>query len=171
MPTTYPERPVSQLAAKLLQCLRDEVQLSPSPNAVVGFRTGTTGQPLAGLTEDECCDGAAFVRVVRTYPSWGVPAPALTSMSCAQPHGVVFELSIWRCSPIGDISEPPVQQAWNDLHQELLNDRLTMLSAICCLQAQLDQRTIMIGEWAPVNTDGGCVGSTVTLDVDIYKGT
>lgn len=171
MTTTYPDRRVIPTAALVLACLRDEAALNPKPPAIVGFRTGTTGQPLAGLSEDECCEGAALVRVVRTYPSWGAPVPAAVSVSCAQPQAVQFELSMWRCAPMGDVSTPPSQAEWDELHVDLLNDRLTLMATVCCVQRALDQRSVMYGEWAPVATDGGCVGSTLTIDVDLYKET
>lgn len=168
MTTTYPELRLTRMSGRLLDCLRNEAQLNPKPPAVIGFRTGTTGQPLAGLNEDECCAGAAFVRLVRTFPTWGTPTPATDSVSCAQPFAAQFELSMWRCAPVGDITEPPVQQAWDDLHLDLVNDRLTMMAAICCLWAQLDARSIMYEDWAPVNVDGGCVGSAIMVSVDLY---
>lgn len=168
--TTYPEIRLTRMSNRLLACLKDEAAQNPKPPAVVGFRTGTAGQPLAGLTEDECCTGAAFVRLIRTFPSWSTPAPATTSVSCAQPFAAEFELSMWRCSPIGDISEPPVQDAWDDLHADLINDRLTMMAAICCLWKQLDPRSLAYGDWVPVDTDGGCVGSRISITVDLYGG-
>lgn len=171
MATTYPDRRVIPTAALVLACLRDEALLNPKPPAIIGFRTGTTGQPLGGLDEDECCDGAAAVRIIRTYPSWGAPVPATTSVSCAQPQAVQFELAMWRCAPMGTMEAPPSQDEWDELHVDLLNDRLTLMATVCCVQRQLDQRSVVYGDWAPVETEGGCVGSALTIDVDLYKET
>src|SRR5262245_21302022 len=96
MSITYPDRRVLPVAQQLLNCLTQEALLNPKPPGIVGFRTGTEGTVLSGLDEDECCEGAAFVRVVRTFPSWSAPTPTGTSVRCAQPMAAQFEISMWR---------------------------------------------------------------------------
>lgn len=167
---TYPDTRVLPTAQLLMKCLNEAVLASPSPPAIVGFRTGTEGQPLSATNSDECCQGAAFLRVVRTFPSWGVPAPAAVSVTCAQPQGVEFELSMWRCAQIGTLQAIPSQATWDQVNTDLLNDRSTMMDAICCFIAAREQRSVAYGEWQAVPADGGCVGSTMTVLADLTKG-
>lgn len=168
MPVTYPDRRVLPVAQLLMTCLANEALANPKPPEVVGFRTGTDGQPLASQTIDECCLGAAFVRVVRTYPSWGAPTPAALSVTCAQPMAVEFELSMWRCAPIGTLQVLPDQGMWDELNTDLLNDRATMMATICCFISQRDKSSVMYGDWRAVSTEGGCAGSAVTIHADLY---
>lgn len=167
---TYPETKVSSVAAALLNCLCTEALLNPSPPAVCGYRTGTEGSPLGGsdIGSDECCLGAAFVRVIRTYPSWDAPNVVAGSIRCAQPVAVEMELSLWRCVPTGDIGSPPTQAQWNTVHQQLLNDRSTLVAAACCFFKLRDANSVRIGEWSIDNVSGGCVGGILPLDVDLY---
>lgn len=168
MPITYPDTRVLPVAQLLMACLADRALVNPKPPQVVGFRTGTDGQPLAGTSTDECCLGAAFVRVVRTYSTWSAPTPAATPISCAQPMAVEFEMSMWRCTPLGNSSAPPTQAAWDQLNTDLLNDRATLMDAACCFWGQRDQRTVVYGDVEVVTTEGGCAGVRVTVQADLY---
>lgn len=167
MPASYPDRRVLPTAQQLLTCLVNEALNNPKPPNIVGFRTGTEGQALSATNEDECCQGAAFVRVMRTFPSWSVPTPAAMATRCAQPMAAEFEISMWRCSPIGTLGELPTQDEWNEVNVDLLNDRATMMAAVCCFIGVRDPGSVMYGEWQPIAADGGCVGSTITVQVDL----
>jgi hypothetical protein len=81
---------------------------------------------------------------------------------------VEFELSMWRCAPIGTEALVPPQEQWDDLHLDLLNDRATMMAAVCCFIGVRDQASVMYGDWTVVGTDGGCAGSTMTVQADLY---
>lgn len=168
--TSYPDTHLLPVTRQILECLRTAAAENPSPPSIVGFRTGTAGQVLAGLLEDECCGGAAFVRVVRAYPTWGVPAVSATSFGCAQPKGAEIELSMWRCAKIGNMEEPPTQADWDCLHVDLLNDRLTLIAAACCFIRLRDKDSVVLGEWTPVPVEGGCVGSVMSIQVDLFGG-
>jgi hypothetical protein len=168
MPVTYPDRRVLPVAQLLMGCLSQEALLNPKPPQVVGFRTGTEGQPLAGTSADECCMGAAFVRVIRTFPSWSAPTPSNLSVSCAQPMAAEFELSMWRCAPMGTLQIPPSQALWDELNTDLLNDRATIMAAVCCFIGQRDAKSVMYGDWQAVATEGGCAGSTMSVLADLY---
>lgn len=167
MPVTYPETRVTPTAQQLMTCLAEAVLANPKPPKVIGFRTGTDNDPLSALRGDECCQGAAFIRVVRTFPSWSVPTPASMSIRCAQPMAVEFQVSMWRCAPMGSISQPPGQSQWDELHADLLNDRLTMMVAACCFIGNRDPGSVMYGDWQVVSTDGGCAGATMTIQADL----
>ena len=167
--TTYPDNTVLPITLRLLECLRSEAAQNPNPPALVGFRTGTLGEVLAGLSADECCGGAAFVRVLRTGPTWGVPNASTTPIKCGQARGMTVELSMWRCGSIGTMEEPPTQADWNCLHVDLLNDQVTLRAAACCFVRQWETGSVVIEEWTPVPIQGGCVGSTLTMQIDILR--
>jgi hypothetical protein len=164
----YPDTRVLPVAEQLMRCLCDAVLLNPDPPAICGFRTGTTGQPLAGLSVDECCGGAAFIRILRTFPSWATPNESPLSFSCAQPSAAEFELSMWRCTSLGTMNVPPTQAQWDALNTKLLNDRLSMMDAICCFMRQRDKRSVKFNDWTPVDVEGGCVGSTIVVSADLF---
>lgn len=169
MPVISPDTKVAPVAQKLMACLTEAVLANPKPPKVVGFRTGTDGQPLgADHGGDECCQGAAFIRVFRTFPSWSVPTPSEMAVRCAQPHAVEFEISMWRCAPVGTMSQVPVQRAWDEVHMDLLNDRATMMAAVCCFIRGRDAGSTKYGEWLVAPTEGACVGSSLLIQADLY---
>lgn len=141
---------------------------NPSPPGICGIRTGTTGEPLGALIGDECCAGAAFVRVTNVYPSTSLPNPSVDPVRCALPLAAQFELSIWRCAGMGTIQQPPTQAEWDAVNLALLDDRVSMMNAICCFIGQRDPGSVTVGAWAPVEVEGGCVGSQMTIDVGLY---
>lgn len=168
---TYPETRISAVASMLLACLCTEALLNPKPPKICGYRTGTEGSPLGGANtgSDECCGGAAFVEVIRTYPSWTVPEVSNLAIRCAQPRAAEIRLSMWRCVPTGDIGASPTQAQWNEVHQDLLNDQLTLMTAACCFFRQRDAGSVQVGEWSIDNVSGGCVGSILPIQVDLYR--
>lgn len=168
MPVSYPDRRVLPVAQLLLACLCEAALDNPKPPAICGFRTGTDGQPLSSTGPDECCDGAAFLRVMSTFPSWGDGVPASLAVRCGQPMMAEFEISMWRCDAIGTISSVPTQAMWDELNTDLLNDRATMMAAVCCFIAQRDPGSVKYGDWRTVSTEGGCVGATMTVQADLY---
>lgn len=169
MPVTYPDTRVLPVAQKLLACLADAVILNPKPPRTIGFRTGTEGQPLAAsVTADECCLGAAFLRVVRTFPSWSEQNPSDLAVRCAQPMAVEFEISMWRCAAVGSLTTLPPQAAWDELHTDLLNDRASMMAAVCCFIGVRDPGSVKYGDWQVVSAEGGCAGATMTILADLY---
>lgn len=168
MPIVYPDPKLIPVTKTLMACLVEAAMANPKPPKLTGFRTGTAGDPLSALHGDECCRGAAFVRVIRTFPSWSAPTPASMSTRCAQPMAAEFEISMWRCAPIGDMNQAPRQSAWDELHEDLLNDRRTMLAAVCCFIGKRNPGTVMYGDWQTVPTDGGCAGATMTIQADLY---
>lgn len=169
MAVTYPDTRALPVAAAVLQCLCDAAELNPKPPGQCGFRVGVTGEPLAGLAVDECCTGLAFVRVARTFPSNGVPAPKPTPVRCNLNWALELEIGIWRCSPLGTASRPPTQDEWDTLQADLLNDFATIRDVLCCVISQRDKDSVFVTEWAPKSDpEGGCVGTSVTIQMDLY---
>jgi hypothetical protein len=171
MAVTYPDTRALPVAQLLMRCLCAAVLQNPKPPAICGFRIGDTGNPLGGLLEDECCDGLAFVRVGRIYPTFNVPNQNPEAISCALEWAVELEMGIWRCVPVGTASAPPSQAEWDQANTDQLNDWATLRDALCCFLTQRDQRSVGVEQWAPKSDpDGGCFGSSLTLTAEIVGG-
>jgi hypothetical protein len=159
------------VAQLLMRCLCEKVLFNPKPPAQCGFRVGESGDPLAGISVDECCGGLAFVRTARIFPSFNVPNQTPESISCAVPLGMELEFGIWRCVPLGTISAPPSQAEWDVVNTDMLNDYETLKDTLCCFLAQRDQRSVAMEQWAPKSDpEGGCFGSSIMITVDLYGG-
>lgn len=170
MPVAYPDTRVLPVAQRLMACLVDAALANPKPPALVGFRTGTDGQPLGATAADECCEGAAFIRVVRTYPTFAVPTPTTAAVRCVQPMGAEFEITMWRCAAMGTLTQVPSQALWDELHTDLLNDRATMLDAVCCFIAVQGMGNVSYEDWRAISADGGCAGGSMVIQADLLKG-
>lgn len=169
MAVTYPDPRGLPVAQLLMKCLCQEVLLNPKPPAQCGFRVGVTGEPLAGVEVDECCDGLAFVRAGRIYPTFNVPNQNPEAISCALTWALELEMGIWRCVPIGDVDAPPTQAEWDEVNTDQFNDFATLRAALCCFLDQRDPRSIGVTEWAPKSDpQGGCFGSSMTLTAELY---
>ena len=170
--TIYPDRRVAPVAEKILECLRSEAAQNPDPPGLVGYRIGTSGDPLAGTMEDECCQGLAYVRVNRVYPSDNVPNQNPEPIRCVLLWAAEIEIGIWRCAPVGTLQAPPSQEEWDAFNVKMLNDFRTLDATFCCFQKWLQATNrapgAAITEWAPKgDPEGGCFGSSMTLDVDL----
>lgn len=169
MAVTYPDKRALPIAQLLMRCLCEAVLLNPKPPAQCGFRIGDSGEPLAGIQEDECCGGLAFVRVSRIYPSFNVPNQNPEAISCAMVWAMELEMGIWRCVPVGTINAPPTQAEWDQANIDQLNDFASLRDALCCFLNQRDQRTVGVTDWAPKSDpEGGCFGSSLTLTAELY---
>lgn len=172
MAVTYPDKRVLPVSDRILACLESAILLNPKVPLNHGYRVGTSGDPLAGITVDECCDGLAYVRFSRAYPSTNVPNQNPDPIVCSLLWAAEFEMGIWRCVDIGDLQAPPMQEIWNQVHVDQMNDFATLRDALCCYY-QLTQSTnqgpvLSIDEFSPKgDPEGGCYGVSVTFTVQL----
>lgn len=167
--TTYPDARVRPVAQLLMTCLSDVVAASPSPVGTTSYRLGVTGEPLAGVSEDECCDGLAYVRMGSMIPSFSTPTPMAVSVRCALAWAADFEIGIWRCVPIGSAETPPSPADWLAAQNQMFDDMATLRGVACCFSRQRDAGTVLWSELAPKSDpEGGCFGVSMTLSVDLY---
>lgn len=156
-------------AQALLECLREQIALVSTPPARVGFRTGDTVEALISQVANECCDGMAWVRVVRFFPSSEIfpeqdssPLPKGTSA-----WAIELEVGAMRCAPTDGPTGIPSVEDWDNLTVQIMDDAAAMRRAICCYieGASSRIRNTLPGEWSPLPTEGGCAGGTLSVIV------
>jgi hypothetical protein len=160
---------VMPLLEELLECLGQEVAKVEYPPLYVQPRIGETVDHLLSTSQDECCDGLAYVRPAGFFPSSGVfPAQDEAPL----PKGILawavtFELGVIRCAPTPDEHSIPTAEQWQDLTQAVMDDGAAMRRAICCfIDAKPNRaRNVLVGQWSPVGIQGGCVGGVIPLTV------
>lgn len=172
---------IQPIAENLLECFRTALTAEHGavlmPNGTmpseVCFRVGELASMDASLYEDLCCSGLAWVRVADIFSSaTDFPTPdTLVVWDACGPRawGVVFELGVMRCAPVGDISTIPTCTEWTALQNSVMRDAKAMRQAFCCLFGQFDPSSIALGSWAPLPTTGGCAGGTWQVTVQILN--
>lgn len=159
---------VMPLVLELLDCYEQELAKLENPPLHVGVRPGTVVDFLLSTSDDECCEGLAWIRPASFYPSSTV-FPAQDE--AAQRQGtlgwaVTLELGIVRCSPTPDENAIPSQAAWLEVTQGVMDAAAAMRRAICCFidadPVNRKQR-VLPGLWQPVAVEGGCVGGVLPV--------
>lgn len=161
---------VFPLAATLLNCLCAALAANPDPPARCCLRVGDEVRQDLSVYEDECCDGLAYVKINRVYPSTdNFPEQDLTFLPCGPfAYGVDLEMGVFRCAPTSDASTLPTCAAWTAAARQVANDQQAMRAALCCLRENLEQGApVVIGEWTPLGPSGNCVGGTQTVTVQV----
>lgn len=161
---------VMPLAYEMLACLEQEISRVLKPPKYVGLRPGSTVDFLLSTSEDECCEGLAWVRPVLFVPSSGrfplqdeePPVPAVASWA------ITLELGAVRCAPTLNETAIPTVNQWNDVVQAVMDDAAAFRRAICCF-IDADpinrKRAVLPTQWQPVDVAGGCVGGTLQVIV------
>lgn len=158
---------VMPLARELLACLDQEIQKVANPPAHVGLRPGTVVDHLMSTTDDECCEGLAWVRPAGFFPSSGtfpaqdeVPLPKGVSA-----WAVTLEMGVIRCAPTPEPTEIPSASEWDTTTQAVMDDAAAMRRALCCfIEARQGRlRNVLPGLWQPLSVQGGCVGGILPV--------
>lgn len=164
---------VSDAAQLLLACYETELESAPNPPATICMRVGSEVPYSAGLSEDECCSGLAWVRVVRIYPSINFPSPADGPEICIQTsYAVELELGAARCHSFGTTAAGPSCDTWTAEFLQVDADAAAMRRAVlCCFAPQMEglwgSDQFVMGEWVPFGAEGGCIGGTMSVTVQL----
>lgn len=160
---------VMPLARELLECLAQEIAKVASPPARVGLRPGTVVDHLLSTTEDECCEGLAWVRPVTFFPSSGTfPSQDEVPMKGGtRAWAITLEMGAIRCSPTPEANSIPTTEEWDEVVQAVMDDAAAMRRAICCFIEAKAGRTgrVAPGLWQPLSVQGGCVGGVLQVTV------
>jgi hypothetical protein len=150
---------------QLLACLTVAVQAAENPPANIQFLPGQQAGEDISIYEDLCCEGTAFIRVATLYPSsQQFPAPDTEAIPCQlQGMALNYEMGIMRCSPVGDAAQVPTSAAWLAAHRQSMIDAQSLYTAACCYKGQYDLDAMLIGPWAPLGPQGGCLMGSITL--------
>ena len=166
---------VFPVAEQLLACLCDALSENPNPPAQCCLRAGDVVFADFNQYQDQCCDGLAYVREVRVYPSMEFPSQVELWTPCAHTAlAAEYEMGVFRCEPQQvDSVELPTCDEWTAVAQQVANDRQAMVSAICCLDEQLrisnPGTPVLMGVWQPLNSGGGCTGGTLSVLVGLMN--
>lgn len=157
-------------AVELLACLEQEVDKVLVPPKYRGLRPGTVVDHLASTTQDECCEGLAWVRPVLFVPSSGVfpVQDSEPSVKGTSAWAVTLEMGVVRCSPTPNENLIPTNEQWFEVVQAVMDDAAAMRRALCCF-IDIDRvnrlKNVLPLEWQPLDVSGGCVGGVLQMVV------
>lgn len=157
---------VMPLARELLECLEQEMAKVENPPAYVQLRSGNVVAHLASTTQDECCEGLAWVRPALFAPSSAVfpvqdPAPIKGG---TRAWAITLEMGAVRCAPTPDETRIPTADEWDEVTQAVMDDAAAMRRALCCF-AETRNGLVLPGVWQPLDAQGGCVGGIMPITV------
>ncbi len=151
----------------LVACLEQEVQHLAVPPKVTCLRPGDRIELLIAQNRDECCEGLAWVRLAGIYPSTNFPTQDEDYQRCQTGWGVVVEMGIGRCAPVGDENRLPSCDEWTASAEAVAGDAAALRRTLLCFKTLEDFRYTMYvpGLWTPMTTEGGCVGGAMSVTV------
>lgn len=154
-------------ALTLLECFRTELEARPTPPSQICLRHGAQVNPSLGTTEDECCSGLAWVRIVNV-----VAMRDRTDLNAAclnHERVVTLEMGAVRCMPWGTVQAPPTCAQWTDVASLADQDHDAMEAALCCAFNDLSEDgafRVVAGSYEPTGPDGNCIGGVMTVEVE-----
>lgn len=159
---------IAPILETMRECLALQTAELQNPPEQVCIRPGPSVTLGVSVTEDECCDGLAWVRYADSPPSsqTRAPAPDPRALACGPIRlAVTVELGIARCAPVGDSQTLPTCQEWEDLAFRSVDDMMALRRTVACyawyLRSQHRPAAFLIQDSRPVMLTGGC--STVAL--------
>lgn len=163
-------------AALLLECLEAALLANPNPPLDICLRAGdhvVQDVGIPGFSRDSCCRGQAYVRIVGFYMTGGdtTPFPSPSTDAPLSPCGIPawglqLEMGIFRCVRT-DRSLTCTE--WGVAMAQQMTDAKAMRAALCCFEALHDPSTVAVGTWSPAGPDGGCIGSTWPVSVEVLN--
>lgn len=170
---------ITPIAAQLLACLSEQVDLQPNPPLHRCYRIGSEVAHDAGISVDLCCEGLAYVSLGDIYPSAAsFPEQDIVRQAqakCAPPTWAVnFRAGIVRCVPVGDETAGPTCTEWNEAFAQNVYDALSLRRTQCCLRTWvLTNFTPTLGMSVVMERQvqgsplGGCVERYFTIAIQI----
>jgi hypothetical protein len=165
------------LMDQLLACLCEQAAAQPNPPQHCCFRVGGEVAHDAGILQDQCCEGIAYVTLGDTYPSSdSFPEADIVrqaSAVCAPPTWAqVFNVGIIRCAPVGDEFLPPSCTDWNAAARQNVIDAQTLRRVACCMRTYIvDNNDLFLGMSLVIDRQtqgtpqGGCVERSMKLTI------
>lgn len=148
------------IQAALLGCLEDAAANLTNPPAIVAPRYGEQVVFDMAQNADLCCEGFGWVRLGNATPESADPA------GCGMIWQLELEMGLVSCAPMGDdefiVTEPEHVVA----NATIAEGFMALRAAICCFR-DLRMWDFKVGTWQPAGPAGGCMGSSVTLTVQV----
>jgi|WetSurMetagenome_2_1015567.scaffolds.fasta_scaffold00456_6 hypothetical protein len=153
------------LSALTIECGPDK---HPFPPQNICIRPGDVVSVELSETRDECCEGLAWVRWSRAWPSSAGEFPDLDA--AVKPCGVKrwaieFETGIARCVPTPEPDEIVSCDNWNTVALQTFADAAALRRAACRYTASHPTRLVHLGQQSPGSADGGCITTTLTVTI------
>jgi len=167
------------LMDEILSCLCEASAVIPNPPQHCCFRIGQEIAHDAGENQDLCCEGLAYVSLGDIYPSsTSFPEQDIirqAAASCAPPTwAVAVKMGIIRCSPVGDLYNPPSCTDWNTAAKQNIYDSKALRSAACCVRNfvtsasdALFGMSVIIERQTQGTPNGGCVERSISMVLQI----
>jgi hypothetical protein len=162
---------VSETATALLQCAFDGVD--NAGDLEINRVCLVPGE----IAWDNCQCGQLALSEVRRYPSNNFPLEEVDhTAECGAGYIVVnFLIALTRCVPSsGEDGEPPPCDDLSLAALQLFRDMGMLRSAVeCCLSSLYDTNQLIafeLGAQEVVGPQGGCVGSTLAVQIGIANG-
>lgn len=149
------ETAVMEVADTLRACFEEAL------GRPVCIRAGASITLWASTSEDECCAGAAWVRIGPKFP--GFPAQDPNPVTCWPPlWSVVLEMGAARCAPTPDEHSIPTCAQHTALATDIEADSAAMLCAVACY-ISTTQGQVQIGAWEPAPIEANCAGGSLVV--------
>ena len=115
----------------------------------------------------ECCNGFAWVRMVRAYLTTTFPAFASTPQACPQNIWAIdVELGITRCAPAPcDAAGAVCCDAHDTAQSIMMSDFAAMRNLWLCGCTGIDPKDMVIGPIVPYGPEGGFYGLKQTATI------
>lgn len=160
-------------AQQLLDCLCSVLATTSNPPGICALRAGNQAIQDMGPTFDECCEGQAYVRITGFTPTGLQQDPFPAGMedqivpACGIPAwSLHFEVGIFRCMDAeGGLSS----SQWANIAAQQMLDAKSIRLAICCFIAERELKTTAVGSWVPQGPEGGCIGGTMPLSIEVLN--
>jgi hypothetical protein len=163
-------------AVMLLDCLCTALNNQPNPPETCCLRPGDTviqDVGIPGFSDDDCCRGQAYVKISGFYmtgeASSPFPSPSTDApiSPCGIPaFGVQLEMGVFRCIRT---DRQPTCTEYTEAVIRQMADAKAMRCALTCFVEQHDPQTVAVGNWSPAGPDGGCLGSTWQVSVEVLN--
>src|ERR1041384_5337452 len=159
-------------AEELLICLGTAAADISAPPANQSLRAGAAIALDISQTQNECCDGLAWVRVGDEFLSNVFPGEdgGLISSCGASSWEVELEAGIARCAATGDINSTPTYDDHYTLAVLLEEDAAAIRRAVCCFVAQWNAKMwkTSVSRLSKFGPEGGCAGTIVTVTAQVF---
>lgn len=153
----------------LLQCLDESLEVAAFPAPAHSMlRGGEAVRPSISISDDECCSGLAWVRIVNVDPRFtrdDFPSQCVNHLRVA-----TLEMGVARCMPTPDATAMVTADQWNEVVARMESDHSAMEAALCCFQALGAEITgspdLYPGQYVPFGPEGRCIGGTLQLTIE-----
>lgn len=168
---SVPDQAVWPMLVDVLACLETAADQVEAPPLYRSIRMGEGLQANISPTEDECCQGLAWVRPGQISPTNTFPTPESAWTPC--PPGelaVEVEIGMLRCAPImapggDDAMLIPTAAQHAQTAYRVLADAAALRRAACCL---IDRGySVFVGSWSPLPIEANCAGGSMRITVAV----